>query len=621
LQPLIPLILTGPIIRRTESNSVHVFIVTSKPTQFIMKFWFQGVELGIDAVVNQCIQLGKSCFANLVKVSPESPFPVDTIIEYELLLKQGGNKESITKLQPDLLYSDQQRLSFIIPKQLQRVLHGSCRKPHYPARDGLATADKKVAATVNNVKERPQLLMMTGDQVYIDDVAGPMVKAIEQVVQLLGLYDESFSDAPFSTGDESQKLADRYYQRENWLPYTESKGWFSNKQVAIFSSVYCHNHLVALREVIALYLLSWSSSLWAIVKIDDSNILTQFKQKFATEKQAVDDFIETLPQAQRLMAHTASYMIFDDHDITDDWNLTAAWETAAYGHSFAKRIIGNALWGYWLFQGWGNAPHKFDQAWVESFQRYGESPTDEIHDKLVNDLLSYEDWDYVVNVEPKMVVLDTRTNRWWSENNANKPSGLLDWEGLNELQQELKGEDKVLLISPAPIFGVKFIEAVQRIITHLGKPLMVDAENWMAHPGSAHSILNIFKSRKTPEHFIILSGDVHYSFVYDVELRFRQNSPHIWQITSSGIKNTFPNGLLVWLDRMNRWLYSRHSPLNWFTKRRRMKVSQRKNSTRGSGKLLNCSGIGYLEIDPDGIAKHISVLTSDGKEITFNPQD
>ncbi len=36
-------------------------------------------------------------------------------------------------------------------------------------------------------------------------------------------------------------------------------------------------------------------------------------------------------------------MIFDDHDITDDWNLSARWELTAYGHPFSRRIIGNAL--------------------------------------------------------------------------------------------------------------------------------------------------------------------------------------------------------------------------------------------------------------------------------------
>lgn len=39
-------------------------------------------------------------------------------------------------------------------------------------------------------------------------------------------------------------------------------------------------------------------------------------------------------------------MIFDDHDVTDDWNLTIGWEQAAYSNTFAKRIIGNSLIAY-----------------------------------------------------------------------------------------------------------------------------------------------------------------------------------------------------------------------------------------------------------------------------------
>lgn len=36
-----------------------------------------------------------------------------------------------------------------------------------------------------------------------------------------------------------------------------------------------------------------------------------------------------------------------------------------------------------------------------------------------------------------MVVLDTRTSRRWSESSLSKPSGLMDWEDLSEMQQEL----------------------------------------------------------------------------------------------------------------------------------------------------------------------------------------
>jgi hypothetical protein len=59
------------------------------------------------------------------------------------------------------------------------------------------------------------------------------------------------------------------------------------------------------------------------------------------------------------LAHLPTLMIFDDHDITDDWNLSAQWEETAYGHPFSKRIIGNALLAYMLCQGWGNNPDAF----------------------------------------------------------------------------------------------------------------------------------------------------------------------------------------------------------------------------------------------------------------------
>lgn len=121
----------------------------------------------------------------------------------------------------------------------------------------------------------------------------------------------------------------------------------------------------------------------------------------------------------------------------------------------------------------------------------------------------------------------------------NKPSGLMDWEALVELQQELMHQEKVIIVSAAPMFGVKFIEMLQRIMTQLGQPLLIDAENWMAHPGSANTLISIFTHTKTPTNFVILSGDVHYSFVYDIKLRFRKSSPNIYQITCSGLKIIF----------------------------------------------------------------------------------
>ena len=127
---------------------------------------------------------------------------------------------------------------------------------------------------------------------------------------------------------------------------------------------------------------------------------------------------------------------------------------------------------------------------------------------------------------------------------------------------------------------------------------------------------------KTPKHCVILSGDVHYSFVYEVKLRGKPDSPNIWQITSSGIKNEFPSRLLDVLDRLNRWLYSPRSPLNWLTKRRRMKIVPHKPEHARSGeRLLNRAGIGLVDLNADGSPKRIAQLTASGELICFHSKE
>jgi hypothetical protein len=222
-----------------------------------------------------------------------------------------------------------------------------------------------------------------------------------------------------------------------------------------------------------------------------------------------------------------------------------------------------------------------------------------------------------------VISLDTGTQRWRSESNANKPSGLMDWEALSLLQQSLIDQPDIILVSPAPIYGVKMIETIQRFFTFLGFPLMVDAENWMAHSGTANVMLNIFRHKKTPPHFIILSGDVHYSFFYEITHRFRRNKSRIFQITASGIKNQFPTKLLNILESLNRYLYGVYSPLNWFTKRRHMKVCVRKpqrnkNKKVSNKTLVNRSAIGLITITHDELVVKAELLTVDNESIFFH---
>jgi DNA-directed RNA polymerase subunit L len=175
----------------------------------------------------------------------------------------------------------------------------------------------------------------------------------------------------------------------------------------------------------------------------------------------------------------------------------------------------------------------------------------------------------------------------------------------------------VILVSPAPIYGIKLIETIQRIFTFFGKALMVDAENWMAHKGTANVILNILRHPKTPQNFFILSGDVHYSFVSDVKLRFRKSQPNLVQFTASGIKNTFPEKLIHILDRMNQILYARYSPLNWLTQRRFMSVRYRRPEKHSGRQLLNRSGIGVISLNEDHSDIECKIIDSTNQSVYF----
>lgn len=613
-------IISGPILRRLDAQQLVLWWVSHEKSTGYFSCYKHNKEIlkcPLDEEHVSSFQIGTHCVVHLLDIQHQ--LPLDEVIEYDLLLQSDtGVERSLNQQIGTLCYPDQSRCSFVIEAKLNNLLHGSCRNPHHPSEDSLIAGDQKINSTLHDPHQRPSILMLSGDQIYADHVAGPMLYTIHQVIEQLGLYQEQLPSDQLNGAADIFGENPNYYERKALLPLTETtKYWRKNQQTAIFTSGYVHNHLISLAEVNAMYLLIWSPYLWQSIDLTNMPISEQHFKLQQQEFTIIDDFVKGLPQVQRLMAHISCYMIFDDHDVTDDWNLTAKWEETAYTNPLAKRILGNALFGYWLFQGWGNQPAHFDKEFLAQADEYQQTPACQQQDTFIETLLHFNRWHYTINCQPKMLVLDCRTQRWRSENNLESPSGLMDWESLCLLQQQLIGESAVILVSPAPIFGVKLIESIQRLATLLGQSLAVDAENWMAHPGSANTILNVFRHSKTPQHFVILSGDVHYSFVYDIQLRFHKSSPKIWQITSSGIKNQFPSTLINILDRANRFLYSVYSPLNLFTKRRDMIVRQRKVIGNKQRRLIERSGLGYLELNDDGSPQRIYDLHNDGQMTEF----
>ncbi len=615
------------MLRRVDQRQLTLTLVTSASAAIHWQL-VPGDGEGIDTDPGErsrVMRLGRHCFLHLLSVELSEPLPADQVIEYDLwVAPESGEPRSWREWAPDLAFPGRARPGFVIRERVGRILHGSCRKPHHDSGDGLVRTANWLGERLDSPGEWPAALVMSGDQIYADDVAGPMLGAAHQLVARLGLPNELLEGATVSDSEALYSDHATYYRRERLLPTSRVNRrlreiFFGGARKPIFTADNAHNHLITLGEVIAMYLLVWSPAAWEGIDLSPPPWLDDEQRAHWQEEQPIiEAFRDGLPDVRRLLAHLPVAMMFDDHDITDDWNLNIGWEQAAYGHPFSRRIIGNALIGYCLFQGWGNAPERFSSDLLDEVQEALDSPGTPAHGDVLDRLLAFDRWHYQWPTDPPLLVLDTRTHRWRSERGVDRPSGLMDWEALTDLQSEILDRDAVILVSPAPMFGVKLIEAIQQVFTWLGKPLLVDAENWMAHPGAAYALMNLFRHPRTPRHFVILSGDVHYSFVYDVELRGRERGPDIWQVTSSGFRNEFPPGLLEVLDRLNRWLYAPWSPLNWFTKRRGMRVIPRKPTPASAGeRLVNAAGVGLVDLDAQGRPIRVEQLAADGRDVRF----
>lgn len=636
----LPDVLAGPVLRRVEKQQVALWLVSRGALAFSFRLHAPGTghNLLIDRRLASSevtsLRIGTHAWVHLLNIDIGQAIPQDVWLEYDLgvsipasphTLNHSAEFDWINHWAPHLCREHHARPRFVFKQHLDRILHGSCRRPHHPSDDGLVRVESELSAATTP-EDYPAVLLMTGDQVYADDVAGPMLFAIQCVIRELGIYQEVLVGASLSNSAQLMASDKNLYHRHELLPDTKSneqlaERFFGGVRKPIFTTANAENHLISFAEIMAMYLLIWSPVPWRLVTDAEPPCDEAHRERYRRDAGTITRFRQQLPAAARALAQVPVYMMFDDHDVTDDWNLSALWETTAYEHPFSRRIIGNALLGYMLCQGWGNKPRAFGEL-LKSCSDMLNTGSGELdaaqQDALIDRLLRFRQWHYSLDTHPKLVVLDTRTHRWRSEIRRGHPSGLMDWESLTDFQQEIMGEEAVVVVSPAPMFGVKLIETIQRIFTAFGKPLLVDAENWMAHRGAANVLLNVFGHPHTPRHFVILSGDVHYSFAYEVALRHKADSPTIWQITSSGIKNEFPASLLEWLDRLNRWLFAPWSPLNWFTKRRRMRIAPRLPTGRDAGeRVWNHAGIGEVRLNAEGEPVAIRQLNSTGGGTEF----
>lgn len=78
------------------------------------------------------------------------------------------------------------------------------------------------------------------------------------------------------------------------------------------------------------------------------------------QQRAVVQFRATVPKVARVLANCSSYMIWDDHEVSDDWNSFGRWMARVHSRPAGANIVANAGMAYAVFQAWGNDPVAFE---------------------------------------------------------------------------------------------------------------------------------------------------------------------------------------------------------------------------------------------------------------------
>ncbi|MAT42821.1 MAG: hypothetical protein CL609_10795 [Anaerolineaceae bacterium] len=516
----LPLILAGPILRRTETNSVTVWIALRNPYDVTLKIYDQDWQsdnqdppdrvylqgtatprqigdhlliVAVTANVGRNLVPDQTYFYNIWFDDPTDPTaPSLNLNSADVVASENGPHELIN-------YPNHNLPSFSIPSNdlnKLHILHASCRKPHGGGIDMFPAIDTIIEQNYEFPANRPHALFLTGDQIYADDVADVMLSMlIDASVVLLGWEDA----LPI------QGSADHQLRPGNRGQFVKEEAGFTSGFTthASFDESVPKSHLIRFGEFCTMYLFCWSNVLWPEMLPEDNQInsdpkfVEEFQRRLDKERKLIIYFQAGLRYVRRGMANVPTYMAFDDHEITDDWLLTGAWCKEVLNRPLGRRIIENGLSAYALFQAWGNTPAQFsDQSpgpgpllfnALESLYHFRSSLVPDARQKIAKALgfpsndseleahldflvdqgqLKNDDairWSYSFSLSnTQVVVLDTRTRRGYQDA-MHGPAALLHNKGIEEQITEIpwRNPELVLLVSPGPYVGETFVEWIQ----------------------------------------------------------------------------------------------------------------------------------------------------------------
>jgi hypothetical protein len=265
------------------------------------------------------------------------------------------------------------------------------------------------------------------------------------------------------------------------------------------------------------------------------------------------------PAIRWLLSTVSTAMVFDDHDVHDDWNISASWKREANEHEWWREHIVGALASYWVYQHIGNlAPghhaddellrrvRDADDGWpiLAEFAHEADRTTDGSR------------WSYCRDLgRTRLLVIDSRAGRLLEEGKRS----MLDEDEWAWLGEHLQGDfDHLLVATSLPWLlgrGMHYVEAWSEAVAGgawggalapVGERIRrtADLEHWAAFQESFARLAELVRSvaagerGEAPASVVLLSGDVHHAYLFEVA--FRRGSgvrSHVFQAVCSPYRN------------------------------------------------------------------------------------
>ena len=257
-----------------------------------------------------------------------------------------------------------------------------------------------------------------------------------------------------------------------------------------------------------------------------------------------------------------STMIFDDHDMIDDWNISASWVREIRREPWWREHVVGGLVSYWIYQHLGNqSPAEIrDDGMLETIMGMADGGP------FLRDWAARSEeftpipggyrFSYVRDLgRVRLVVIDCRNGRVLEPGHRSMlDSGEAAWVAA----QCRVDVDHLLLATSLPVFVTGAIHDLQvwneavcdgawgRPMSWIGERLRrgLDLEDWPAFMRSFLDLTELLaevgsgKNAPAPATITILSGDIHFSYVAAVHFPEHLGvTSQVHQLVSSPIRN------------------------------------------------------------------------------------